>query len=58
MAVLDLPDVPGLLLQLSSNIAQFERDGETTVLIKNIHELVSWKTRNHIMSQSGQDPFL
>ena len=28
MAVLDLPDVPSPLLQLSSNIAQFERDGD------------------------------
>lgn len=58
MAASDLPDVPSLLLQLSSNTAQFERDGETTVLIKNIHAFAPWKARNHIMSQSGQYPFL
>lgn len=51
------PDVFSPSLQLNSNIAQFERDQESTVLIRNIHEYAPWKARNHTMCQSGQDSF-
>lgn len=52
------PDVFSLSLQLNSNLVQFERDQESTVLIKNIHEFAPWKAKNHIMCQSGQDSIL
>lgn len=52
------PDVCSLSLQVNSNLAPFERDQESTVLIKNIHEFAPWKARNHITCQSGQDSVL
>lgn len=45
------PDVFSPSLQLNSNIAQFERDQESTVLIRNIHEYSLESQKSHNVSE-------